>query len=302
MATYPTHGVHLWQPHLNRWLMLAIVVVAALVGAGAWALVNHYTGGTTETTTAAATGTSSDVANKYIAALDKLDPSALQPILAKNVVSIDWAYGSGPPFRSAETLERVWSGVFASSGDAHFRGSLRSAGPDWAAVTWRLRGSTNPVTSTPFTMNGLSILNIKNGRIIRETYYWDVPGRNPGIAATIGRKFATALSAHRQGWGLTLRSLYSKDAIESDVGVAPPPASHVNNLVWGRWAMPSFMPLHASLCCAGPSYRMDNGKTRLSWAVVNWVAQDASPGGGKVSGVSILQLKNGKIIRETMYH
>jgi len=85
------------------------------------------------------------------------------------------------------------------------------------------------------------------------------------------------------------------------VGVAPS-TQNVNNLIWGRWAMPSFKPLHASLNCAGPILRMDNGTTRLSWAVVNWVAQDASPGGGKVSGVSILQLKNGKIIRESMYY
>jgi len=209
MAIYPTHGVHLRQRHPNRWLVLAIVVVAALVGAGAWALVNRYAGGTTGATTGSATLTSSGVANKYIAALDKLHPSALTPILAQNAVSIDWAYGDSGAFHSAKTLERNWEGVFATSGDAQFRGSLRSAGPDWAAVTWRLRGSTNPLTDRPFTMNGLSILKIKNGKIVRETYYWDVPGRNPGIAGTIGRKFATALSAHQPGWARTLRSLYS---------------------------------------------------------------------------------------------
>jgi SnoaL-like protein len=279
---------------------LAIVVVAALA-AGAWAIVDHYTGGTTETTTRAATLTSTRVANTYVAALAKLQPSALTPILAANVVSVDWAYGDSGAFHSARTLERNWADVFTASGDAHFRGSLRAAAPDWAAVTWQLRGSTNPLTHEPFTMNGVSILNIKRGKIARETYYWDVPGRNPGIAATIGRRFATALTAHQPGWALTLRSLYSKDAIESDAGVAPS-SRNVDNLIWGRFAMRSFRPLHASLSCAGPILRMDNGKTRPSWAVVNWVAQDASPGGGKVSGVSILQFRNGKIIRETMYY
>jgi hypothetical protein len=301
MATYPTHGVHLRQRHPGRWLLVALVVVAALVGAGAWALVDHYPGGTNAPTTGPATLTSSGVANKYIAALERLQPSALTPILAKNAVSFDWAYGSGPPFRSAKTLKRNWAGVIATSGDAHFRGSLQAAAPDWAAVTWRYRGSTNPITYEPFRMNGLSLLDIKHGKVVRETYYWDVPGRNPGIAATVGRKFATTLAADQFGWARTLRSLYSKDAIESSVGVAPS-TQNVDNLIWGRWAMPSFMPLHASLCCAGPAFRLDNGKTRLSWAVVNWVAKDASPGGGKVSGVSILQLENGKIIRETMYY
>lgn len=303
MATYPTHGVHLRQRHPNRWLLVAIVVVAALVGAGAWALVDHYTGGTNKATTGPATVTPatvtphSVVANKYIAALEKLNPSALTPILAKNVVSTDWAYGSGPPFRSAKTLERVWAGVFASSGVAHFRASLRAAGPNWAAVTFRLRGSTNPVTSESFTMNGLSILNTKNGKIIRETYYWDVPGRSPGIAGLVGRQFATALAA-----GLTPRSLYTKGAIESYAG-STPAAHNGSDLIWNRWGTPSFTPLRASLQTAGPTLRLDNGKLRPSWAVVNWVANDAYPGGGKVSGVSILELNtHGKIVHETLYY
>jgi SnoaL-like domain len=303
MATYPAHGLHLQQRHPNRWLLLAIVAAAALAGVGAWALVDHYTGGTTKATTGSATLASTGVANKYIAALDKLDPSALTPIVAKSAVSIDWAYGSST-FHGAKTLKGNWAGVFAPevSGDNHWRGSLRAATPKWAAVTWRWRGSTNPLTYEPFKMNGLSILDIENGKIVRETYYWDVPGRNPGDAGTVGRKYATALAAHQFGWGRTLRSLYGRDAIESSVGVAPS-TQNVDNLIWGRWAMPSFMPLHASLCCAGPSFRLDNGKMRASWAVVNWVAKDASPGGGKVSGLSILQLnRQGKIIRETMYY
>lgn len=308
MATYPSHGLHLRQRHPNRRLLLAVVVVAALVGAGAWALADHYAGGTSNTTTGSvtsistdvtgsATSVSTDVANKYVAALEKTNPSALTPILAKDAVSVDWAYCSGPPFRSAKTLERVWAGVFASSGAAHWSGSIRAAAPDWAAVSWRLRGSTNPLTSKPFTLNGLSILNVKQGKIVRETYYWDVPGRSPGIAAAVGRKFATALAA-----GLTPRSLYTKDAIESYVGLTPS-TPNGGNLIWNRWGTPSFTPLHARLCCVGPSQRLDNGRIRSSWAVVNWMARDASPGGSKVSGVSILQLnKQGKIVRETMYY
>jgi hypothetical protein len=41
VTTYPAHGIHLRQPHLRR-LVLGIVVAAALVGAGAWALVDRY--------------------------------------------------------------------------------------------------------------------------------------------------------------------------------------------------------------------------------------------------------------------
>lgn len=42
MTTYPAHGIHLRQPHLKRRLVSGIVVAAALVGAGAWALADRY--------------------------------------------------------------------------------------------------------------------------------------------------------------------------------------------------------------------------------------------------------------------
>ena len=300
MASYPTHGLHLRHRHPNRWLLLT-VAVAAIVGAGAWALVDHYTGGTTGATTESPTLASRGIANQYIAALNRLDASALDPILNKNVVEVDWAYGDSGPFLGAAEMKAEWTDMFRISGKTGWRGSVCCVAPSWAAVTYRWWGSTNPLTHKPFNMSGLSILEIKNGKIVRETLYWDVPGRSPGVAATTGRKFATTLAAHQPGWAATLKSLYSKDAIERDAG-AVPSTRNVNNLIWGRWAMPSFTPLHASLNSAGPILRMESGTTRLSWAVVDWVAQDASPNGGKVSGVSILQFRNDKIIRETMYH
>lgn len=42
MTTYPAHGLHLRQPHLDLRLVLGLVVVAAVVGVGAWALADHY--------------------------------------------------------------------------------------------------------------------------------------------------------------------------------------------------------------------------------------------------------------------
>jgi hypothetical protein len=41
VTTYPAHGIHLRQPHRSRWLVLGVVVLAALVGAGVWAFVDH---------------------------------------------------------------------------------------------------------------------------------------------------------------------------------------------------------------------------------------------------------------------
>lgn len=44
MTTYPAHRLHFRQPH-PRLRLAAAAVVAALVGLGAWLLVDHYTGG-----------------------------------------------------------------------------------------------------------------------------------------------------------------------------------------------------------------------------------------------------------------
>jgi hypothetical protein len=43
VTTYPAHGAHLRQPHVNRRLVLGLLIVAALVGAGVWALVDRAT-------------------------------------------------------------------------------------------------------------------------------------------------------------------------------------------------------------------------------------------------------------------
>ena len=44
MTTYPQHGIHAEGRH-SIVLLLAVAVVLAVVGVGAWLLVDHYTGG-----------------------------------------------------------------------------------------------------------------------------------------------------------------------------------------------------------------------------------------------------------------
>jgi hypothetical protein len=53
----------------------------------------------------------------------------------------------------------------------------RCAAPSWAAVGWVWSQSTNPFTHKAFKTNGLSILEIKKGKITRETIYYERPGR-----------------------------------------------------------------------------------------------------------------------------
>jgi len=45
VTTYPVSRVHLRLPHRGPRLVLGIVVLAAAVGAGTWALVDHFSGG-----------------------------------------------------------------------------------------------------------------------------------------------------------------------------------------------------------------------------------------------------------------
>lgn len=110
--------------------------------------------------------------------------------------------------------------------------------------------------------------------------------------------------------GLKLGALYSKNAIVADVtgGTHNGLIWHLGiptNLIWGRigpgWTV-YLQPLHASLCCTAPSLRSDQtGAAAPSWAVVNWVAKLYRHPGER-SGVSILQLSNGEITRETLYY
>jgi hypothetical protein len=221
--------------------------------------------------------------------------SRLQPILAKNEVEIDKGFASTWP--GAATLEGNWAQVFGQMGDGGWRGSLCCAAPGWAAVTWTWWGSTNRLTVKPFKTNGLSILDIKKGKIVRETFYWNVPGRNAGIAPSVGRKYATALLV--PAWGARPPSpLYSKNALRIDAAVAPS-TQKVDHRIWANAGV---TPLHASLCCAAPSQKSDNGKMARSWAAVVWEARVAGST-AKLSGVSILELnRRGKIARETLYH
>ena len=285
------------------WVVLAVMVAA--VGAASAVVANS--GATSAAVTPSSpTNVARGVAEKYIAALDRLDPSGLRSILDKNVVGVDWAYGDSGAFHGAATLMQNWKGFLAVSGEAVWRGSLCCAGPNWAAVTWRLSGSTNPLTNKPFNMKGLSIIVIKKAKIVRETVYYDLPGRSPGIAPSIARKYAAALASLKPA---TISSLYSRDANQADMATGRKLAN-TNNAIVGNWqkVFASGGPTHwqGSLGCTGPPMRMDNGTTRRSWAVVAWAwSQAINPSTHKpfkTNGVSILQLDKSKIISETIYY
>ncbi len=155
-------------------------------------------------------------------------------------------------------------------------------------------------------MKGLSVLVIKKAKIVRETIYWDVPGRSPGIAPSIGRKYAAALASLKPA---TISSLYSNDANQVDMATGRHLAN-TNNAIVGSWqkVFATGGPTHwqGSLGCAGPPMRLDNGTTRKSWAVVAWTwSQTTNPSTSKpfkTNGVSILQFEKGKIISETIYY
>jgi len=277
------------------------VLVIALTSGGTSSVAPSHRGAALPPTSTP-TNVARSIAGKYIAALDKLETSPLLSILDPNVVDIDWADGTSP-FYGASALATNWGGVLSG---AHWRGSLWCAAPTWAAVTWRWWGSANALTSKPFSTKGLSILDIKNGKIIRETIYWNVMGRNPGVAPTVGNKYAAALGKLQPR---AITTLYSPAAVRVDASTKLRLGNSGHGIVGGwekAFGVSAPTRWRGSLCCAGPRRRLDNGTMQASWVVVDWVwSSSTNPVTHKpveTHGVSILQIDKGKITRETVYY
>lgn len=286
MSRFSQGPWHLW---------LVLVGVVATVGLSASPL-------SATTMSRSPTAVARGIAAKYVAALNRLDASALDPILDKNVVEVDWAYGNSGAFHGAAELKAEWADMFRISGETGWRGSVCCAGPNWAAVTYRWWGSTNPLTNKPFSMKGLSLLEIKSGTIVRETIYWDVPGRSAGVAPAVGKQYAAALGKLQPQ---TLATLYGEHAVQVDKARNQEERDAGTIVHTWQQAFGDSTATHwrGSLCCAGPRMRMDNGTTRSSWAVVDWRwSQSTVHKPITTNGVSILTIYKGKIVRETIYY
>jgi hypothetical protein len=116
------------------------------------------------------------IAEEYVAALDQLDPWSQGPIFAKNAVEVDMA--EGIQWHGDYVIAHNWADAFSDSESntgkpSRWHGSLLGAAPSSAAVGWVWSGWDNLYTHKPFKTSGVSILEIKNGEITRESLYYN---------------------------------------------------------------------------------------------------------------------------------
>jgi hypothetical protein len=81
MTSYPhPHRAHLHWPRVNLWLVAVVVLAAALIGLGAWVLVDRYTGGST------ATENATSLIDNFNAAISRNDGKAIAALLTSDAV------------------------------------------------------------------------------------------------------------------------------------------------------------------------------------------------------------------------
>lgn len=77
MTAYP-HRLHVHRPHINLWLVAVVGLAAALVGSGAWVIVDRYTGG------GGATDNATALIDESNAAISNADAAALSSLYTRN--------------------------------------------------------------------------------------------------------------------------------------------------------------------------------------------------------------------------
>jgi ketosteroid isomerase-like protein len=124
---------------------------------------------------------SAAVAKAYMAALRALDPARLASLYAPEVVYMDT--GRDVDYRGPSAAVRAHVRMFALKG-VRFRANGVLVGPGWAAVMWKRRDREGgkslvdiPAQFTRWgerpTIHGVSVLEIRDGKIARETIYCD---------------------------------------------------------------------------------------------------------------------------------
>jgi len=116
---------------------------------------------------------SQQVADRLIAAVSSGDSRRMGPVYALNAVQIDKA--GGEVMHGRNQIQTGWNNLVAAVPGFHWRGTVVSATPDHAVVSWVFSGQDNPYTHKPFVTPGVSILDIENGAISRETLYYNIP-------------------------------------------------------------------------------------------------------------------------------
>ena len=153
MTTYaPEARVH--RPHVNLWLVAVIVLAAALVGLGAWVLVDRYGGGESAAEEATA------VLDDFYAAANTQDEQALRALFADDVVV--WSNGT---VMTGE--DEVVDAIVTTSGLTMERLAPVTVYGDFASTYIRFTVTSVPGVDGPV----LETFRLENGQIVRA---WDL--------------------------------------------------------------------------------------------------------------------------------
>ena len=104
------------------------------------------------------------VAVKYAAALQNKDAAALAALSAPQIVFLDTAVNFMPP----QTLLGRYTSIFRAPADLKFANLKYAVGRGWAAVIW-----TAASQSMNASGGGVTMLEIRDGEIARETLYYN---------------------------------------------------------------------------------------------------------------------------------
>jgi steroid delta-isomerase-like uncharacterized protein len=111
------------------------------------------------------------------------DAAQVAALYGESAVREDVPTGTTSDGRAA--IEAFAAGLFAVDSDVRLDVTGGFAGESWAVVEWTFSG-IHQATGSEVTFRGVSVLELENGLISRETDYYDLPQMQEQIAAAEG--------------------------------------------------------------------------------------------------------------------
>ena len=151
--------------------LLAVALLAVTVGSRVAAQE------ATPTTDAAALPAPFD---ELIAAWNGHDPQRLAALYADETV-VEWKTAGGPTFRDPDEVAGWAAGTFAAVPDLRFETGAAFVAGDLGGVEWVLIGTYEgqlpglpPGAGQALSLPGASVFEFRDGKIVRETLYFDL--------------------------------------------------------------------------------------------------------------------------------
>jgi hypothetical protein len=101
--------------------------------------------------------------------LERLDTNKILAAYAPTFLFVDTA--AGLQITTRHELQAYFRRLFSSQ-DVSFSDILILEANDFAAIEWTWSG-VEPTLGTPFSIKGASIIELQNGKIARESIYYD---------------------------------------------------------------------------------------------------------------------------------